>query len=484
MGLLDKVELNTQTATPSVTTAASTTTASTVTNPLFVKDVKKDENMGLTVEKTTQKTGESIDERLNRFYTKYKDATPEEKEKFLDKYITQYYSEIKGKSRSEQIQIQLADYKKLIANTKKGDSYEMLAKRINILEKENQISAAKNLTVEQKDLELRRRGEIGISKTIHNCDKGNQVELTKLVVDSKNEEAIKIGALNASKLAVETQKTAVKIYANAYADKDGNVDKKYVKTQNEINKALIDQYAKFAKENQVEIHKTMSSSKLSETVEYAAANIYQLDKSNQAEALQITKDTGNEEAAKKAEEGIKQAEEKEKAKEAQEAKEAKDAKDAEAKEKTASESKETSKKDIRTQIQEIEKSNSINKTAEIEIIFKKASPAQILTILEQNPSMAAIKAALENPSSEVLSKIISLTGDMADKDQREIMEKINGAYSFNVIASKMNLFSAKTQNIFIKEFADKGHLKSINKMFLLPIAKDTYDKMTKTTKTA
>lgn len=464
MGLLDTVKINTQTATPSVTTAASTTTASTVTNPLpLVKDTKKDENMGLTVEKTTQKPGESIDERLSRFYTKYKDATPEEKEKFLDKYITQYYSEIKGKSRSEQIQIQLADYKKLIANTKKGDSYEMLAKRINILEKENQVSAAKNLTIEQSNLELKKRGEIGIAKTIQNCDKGNQVELTKLVVDSKNAQAINIGASHASELDVKNQTPAVNLYKTADISKEEKI---------QLGETLINQYNKFDITNQVEIHRAMSDKNYWDiaTIRYAASNICKLDESNRADALTITEATGDEKAIDAAEEAL------------QEAETAQDTQDTNTKEQTISEATDkAATKDLSSKLKEIETSNSISKEAQIKELVKHATPGQLETLLsQQNPSMDLINAALEqNPTSNVLLKIISLTGNMADKEQKELVEKINNVYSANVITSKMSLFSAKTQNIFIKECTDKSNLKTINRMFLSASAKSTYDELMK-----
>lgn len=490
MGLLEVNSINnTKTVT---STVATSSTASTVTNPLpLVNDTKKDENKGLTIEKTTQKTGESIDERLSRFYTKYKDATPEEKEKFLDKYITQYYSEIKGKSRSEQIQIQLADYKKLIANTKKGDSYEMLAKRINILEKENQVSAAKNLTVEQSNLELRKRGEIGVAKTIQNCDKGNQVELTKLVVDSKNEEAIKIGASHASELDVKNQTPAVQIYQKA------NIS---AEAQKVVDHNIIDQYAKFAKENQLDIHQTMSDSKLTETVKYAASNIYHFDKTNQAAAVKITANTGNEAATKAAAEQYAKYDKsvleeirsiinstncdsaKEALTEAEEAEAVKEAQETSTKEQTISETTDkAATKDLSSKLKEIETSNSISKEAQIKELVKHATPGQLETLLsQQNPSMDLINAALEqNPTSNVLLKIISLTGNMADKEQKELVEKINNVYSANVITSKMSLFSAKTQNIFIKECADKSNLKTINRMFLSASAKSTYDELMK-----
>lgn len=72
------------------------------------------------------------------------------------------------------------------------------------------------------------------------------------------------------------------------------------KSKKEISKILIDQYPKYAKENQLEIYKITYNSKFQEIKEYAASNIYKLDKDNQVGAFQYTIDSGNEGAIKAA----------------------------------------------------------------------------------------------------------------------------------------------------------------------------------------
>ncbi len=251
----------------------------------LVSTQSSNENKGLEVE--FKKTGESVGERLTRYYKKYENASREEKEELLEKYITGHYATLKDKPRSEQIKIQIADFKKLLSNTKDGDDYEMLASRINILEKENQVLAAKSATTEQTSTELKARGEIGVARAAHKCDADNQPELTQIVANSKNEKAIKIGASHAWETADKNQALIVSMYQGLDMPEE---------FQKDIDKTLIDQYGKYAKEAEVRIHKIMSNSQFSETVEYAASNIWKFDKENQAPAVQITAETGNEKA--------------------------------------------------------------------------------------------------------------------------------------------------------------------------------------------
>lgn len=236
-----------------------------------------------------KKTGESFNEKMSRYYTKYKNATPEEQEKLEKKYISQHYSSLKDKPREEQIRIQLADYKKLLSNTTDPEVRERLVIRIQDLEQENQIVAAKSATVEEKDLELKRHGEIGVAKSLHNYHKDNQIEATKIVVESKNVDAIFAGSTHASELDKDNQVEAVDIYKTADISKEEKL---------ELGERLVDQYKKFDIANQTDIHKIMSDKNYwdEKTIVYAATNIYQLDKTNQAQAVQITSDTKIEDA--------------------------------------------------------------------------------------------------------------------------------------------------------------------------------------------
>lgn len=258
-----------------------------VTNPIASTQPSVDTNIAF------KKTGESFDEKMSRYYSKYKNASPEEQEKLEKKYITQHYASLEGKSRAEQIRIQLADFKKMLSNTRDPQVRERLVIRIQDLEKENQILAAQNATVEEKDAELKKSGEMGVAKSLHNYHKDNQVEATKIVVGSKNEDAILEGSTHASELDKDNQIGAVDIYKTADISKEAKL---------ELGERLVDQYKKFDVDNQTDIHKIMSDKKYwdEKTVVYAASNIYQLDKTNQAQAVQITSDTKIEAAIKAA----------------------------------------------------------------------------------------------------------------------------------------------------------------------------------------
>lgn len=241
------------------------------------------------------KTGESIDERLTRYYSKYKDAkTKEEKEAFLKRYLEGSYA-ASGKSRAEQIKIQLADFKKLLSNTQDPDSYEMLAKQIYILESENQVSAAKSAVNEQEDKVLKEKGAIGVAQSVHLCATENQTELTSVVIGSGSQEAMVIGAGHASDCDTTQQQSVVSLYHDAYKDiqpKDEKEKAEIEKLQVELDKTLVDQYGKYAKENELAIHKTISTSAYEETIKYAASNIFKFDKENQLQASEITINTG------------------------------------------------------------------------------------------------------------------------------------------------------------------------------------------------
>lgn len=414
------------------------------------------------------KTGESVDERLTRYYTKYKNATPEEKEKFLDKYITQSYSEIKGKTKEQQIQIQLTDYKKLLSNTVDPNSYEMLAKRINILEKENQVGAAKYATIEQTNLDLRHRGEIGVAKTIQNCDDSNQIDLTKLIVASKNAEAINIGASHASELAKVNQVGAVDIYKTADIAKEDKI---------KLSQTIIDQYPKFDVKNQIDIHTIMSDKNFwdDKTLVYAAANIYQMDKTNQAQGVQVTANTKNEaamnaaaanyskyDASARAEiksiiynsdcESAKQT----LAKAEEETKEA-EQEDSDKTEETSSEEKSSSsnnKSDTKSQTEQITKaiqSKAPNAMVNTKNLIKNAPDnvkINLLTTLTGSDLKNLIKILVqENPSMEVFSKAMALSSKLSPADQKEIMECTKNTSMIKLISPETLGYTA--QNNFL-----------------------------------
>lgn len=443
------------------------------------------------------KTGESVDERLSRYYSKYKDATPEEKEKLLDKYITQSYSAMKGKSKEEQIQIQLADYKKLLYNTREGNSYEMMAKRINILEKDNQIEAAKAATLEQQDLELRKRGEIGVAKTIQNCDKGNQIELTQLVVDSKNAEAINIGASHASELNKTNQVGAVDIYKTADIPKEAKM---------ELGKTIIDQYAKFDVANQVEIHKTMSDKDYwdKKTIVYAASNIYQMDKTNQAQGVQVTFNTKIEEAAnaaaanyskydtsaraeiktiinnsdcESAKETLSKAEQE--TKEAEQEQESKETEEEAVDKKSNSSDSKSDKVDKTNQITKAIQSKDPNAIENVRNLIKNVPDnikMNLLTTLQGNDLKNFIIILIqENPSMDVLSKAMELSTKLSPEDQKDIMGSMKNTSLIKLISPETLGYTAQVNFLNL----NKDNLGIIKENKLCSVLREKYFKLKK-----
>jgi hypothetical protein len=482
--------------------AATPVKLNSVGNVPLVASVPADENMGLGVEKTTTatapikkagteaattKTGESIEERLTRFYgKKYTNGTPEEKQKLLEKYITEYLA-----SPDMKKDIQLKDFTKLMANTKDGKGREMLTEAIHVLKSENQVTAAKKATVEETSPELRRHGEIGLARGIHKCDKRNQRELTHIVVDSKNEEAIQIGASHAAELDAKNQVEAVNIYKTADISEAAKI---------ELGKTLIGQYGDFAKENQVAIHTSMSDQNYWDTkvIEFAASNIYNFDRANQQQAIQITINTNNEAAINCAAAKINyydksvQAEAKtvlastpyesvkETLKTAPPAPTSTST-EAVAQKATTTTTQETFQKaNSSEKMKMISAMNTSEKAGYMKEMIKYASNSEKLALLSSSPNISVINLLLDsNPSLEVLSKITSLIGQVQDKDKNALMQKLGNSYSSTILASKAPTLDSNMQKIFLQKMAEKGDLGLVNQDNLSSGAKDVYKDLVK-----
>lgn len=453
---------------------------SEVTNPITATQPAVDTNIAF------KKTGESFDEKMSRYYTKYKNASPEEQEKLEKKYITQHYASLKDKSRAEQIRIQLADFKKMLANTRDPQVRERLVIRIQDLEKENQILAAQTATVEEKDAELKKSGEMGVAKSLHNYHKDNQVEATKIVVESKNKDAILEGSMHASELDKDNQVEAVDIYKTADISKEAKL---------ELGERLVDQYKDFDVANQTDIHKIMSDKNYwdEKTVVYAASNIYQLDKSNQAQAVQITSDTKIEAAIKVAADNYQYYD-----KDAQGNiksiiynSDCDSAKVALNNNNTSNEN--TVKNDssyVATPVSikeetaldkfnELAKSGTAFKPKELEEILNNASESDKSKILKNcSGDPAVIKALLaSNPSKDLMDEILIYLNEanLTDKDQTELMTIVGKSGAFKGANSKLSMMNPQFQQQYIAQLSAE-ELRDVNKDELSAIAKDTYGK--------
>ncbi len=461
-----------------------------VTNPIASTQPALDTTV------TPKKTGESFDEKMSRYYTKYKNASSEEQEKLEKKYITQHYASLKDKSRAEQIRIQLADFKKMLANTRDPQVRERLVIRIQDLEQENQILAAKTATVDENDAELKKSGEIGVAKSLHNYHKDNQIDATKIVVESKNEEAILTSSMNASELHKDNQVGAVDIYKTADISK---------KAKLELGERLVDQYKSFDVANQTDIHKIMSDKNYwnEDTIVYAASNIYQFDKTNQAQAVQITSDTKIESAINAAAQNYNMYDESARSEiksviynsDCDSAKGylKDEINDADTEPLYRDETKEDSntypvdecnyasesKLSTSDEIDAILTSSGLLKQEQVEKALSNASDAKKLAILKRcSGDIDVIKALLaSNPSTDLMDEILTYLNEanLNDKDQNELMGIVTKSGVFKGANSKLSLMNPQFQQAYISRLAPE-ELSDIKEGDLSAIAKDTYTK--------
>lgn len=449
--------------------------------PFANSDTTANKNTGLQVEKTTAqneekplvKTGETVDERLTRYYgPSYSNANREDKEKFLKKYITGHFETLKDKTRSEKLQIQLTDYKKLLSNTQNGDDYEMMAKEISILEKENQVSAAKSAIKDARTSELRHRAEIGTARAVHECDKGNQRPLTDIVVQSGNEEAQKIAAGLVSKLSRENQDYAHKAYF-----KLGKI---------EIQKILTQQLGKYDKDVQQSIYKRTMTSKYQEVLEFAAKNIYTLHKDNQIAATRMTVATKNEGAIRAAASNAYLCDKSNQAQikstlvssgyesVKQTLKEAEAKQSTPVAQSTTSPKAQTSNSSVAEEIKKM--INSPNKTALNRAVQKLSNPQKIalMSSLSSTELLSVLDAILaDNPSSEVISKAMELIGGLDYKNKEKYTQQLRKTSAFNIMIERINSIDPSLQVLLIK-FVE--NLNTIDRTKLSPNAQAAYDK--------
>lgn len=167
------------------------------------------------------------------------------------------------------------------------------------------VGAFKYLNVDDKEIAKLQAKSIRLTadkKAVNKYTAQTQVvtDMTKYGIDGQNASVdvtstsefddIKLqGSTKVSQLDKTIQAPSVKKYM------DGSLTSS-LEVQKQIGFNLVDQYGQYAKEAELDIHKIISSSSISEIVERAASNIYKFDKDNQAGAVQITVDTKNEKA--------------------------------------------------------------------------------------------------------------------------------------------------------------------------------------------
>lgn len=434
----------------------------------------KDNDTSKDIPTLKKKTGDSVDERMKKYFSKeYKNAkTPEDRQKLIGKYFKVHYGNIKNMSHIDKVKMQLADYKKMLANTTDPESAKNLSASIDALSAEIQGSAGRASTVEQTSPILRASGEVGVAMCAHKCDKRNQKALTEIVAKSKNVEAILIASVHTSQLDKANQLDAVQAYQNT-----GICDE----AQKLVNINTIDQYKSFAKENQVAIHEIMSSSKFSETVEYAAKNIYQFDKSNQAAAVQITANTGNERAItaasaqwakydKTAQSEIKTIISNTNCNEAKIT--LVSAELAEKNKATASSSTVTSSSST---ISSSEQNSTDAKIQKIETLIKTSQKPSVIAREVSNLSKNEILTLLQRcPNADVIKAVLSTNSSM------DILAKIDESYikeiGYKNVLPYLCFLGANAQTYVVNECIQNGALGDINRSYLADDVKTIYDK--------
>lgn len=490
----------TQDVIPFVTNPAQTPAVkSVVSNNLPLVTKKIDNNIGTSVERSSvspkpqtdndvpfKKTGESAPERMDRFYAgRYSKANEDEKMKYIGKYATEYLKRLPGKTEEEKSQLLCDDLKKMLYNTRNIEDKKILIKAIKYFGKEDQFNAAK-IAMFSGDDEQNDIGQVTVAGEIQNYDESVQIGTSQLVADTKNVKAIIIAASHTPELASKNQTPAVAIYEKADVSDKSKV---------EIDKTIIDRFGKYAKENQTDIYKIMSDSKFSEIVEYAASNIWHLDKDNQKSAVQITIETGNEKAInasaaqfakydKDVQTDIKSEFEntnydsaKKTLAEAEAKAEAEKIAEAQSKEaieneqnSTASNAKATTKIDAVVEIIQNKDTNALKDSV------KKMSDTDKEKLLNLYPNnVDIISSILESSSGMLCLKAMDALSKLDERTQRTIVQSLNKNHS-NVISKDIALYSSNVQKVFIED-TKTSDLGSINRNMLSSLAKAKYDEL-------
>lgn len=458
----------------------------------IVNNTKKEETMGLGIEKTAQKvqTGESeqskadekrkesLNQFFGRYYSKFEKSSDEQKVK----YMKQYFNSLDEKKQAQ-------EFERLRQRGYDTTEIEHLAETISALKTKN-ILKAQNDVMNNGTAELNKAGRRGVAKTMQEYDPTVRQQAVKNLVQTGDKEAILIGSSHASEFGKENETAVVGIY-QSIDDKD-------------VNKILIDQYEKYAKENQVDIHKIMSGSKLSETVEYAASNIYKFDKSNQVAATKVTIATGNEAAinAAAAQYGKYDKSVQSEVSSTLSSSGYASVNNTLAKsvaENTSGNSYNSSSSNFQTtesstpkqsnstdssysekvnEVKKILSSNDPNYQSKLEDAIKDFTPAQIINLLSSiSPDrlLSVIKIIYQNnPSPEVTNSIENMIsqGRFDPKTTKELIAMIGDNSASTKIFASQPLFSSNAA--FVEYIAEKGDLGLINKNNLSGLAKIKY----------
>lgn len=365
------------------------------------------------------KAGRGLDQALTAFYgDKYTKASEEDKEKLIVKYFDWLSKEQKDNKIS-----QLDQFKLYRDRCKDPEEYRRLSSVIDKMEARYQLSAARGVVLEGTDRQ-RDVGTRAVAGDIQNYDRSVQVGATQLVAHSGNQEANRIGASHASELASENQVKAVSLYENATINSKDPAEIKTFKTG--IDKILINQYGNYAQENQLAIHKIMSSSQYSETVQYAAQNIGQFqDKNIREEAYQITVSTGDQEAIKYGQASKEAADNEDDAEETQDSECPEDNDTPNCKQAEQERTNEESDNNLTTieKIEDFSKalSSATNSISQGEIV-KNTSDGVKIFLAQTTSSVSVLEALLSNaPSRELFNAALDNLSSLPDDPDKKAL---------------------------------------------------------------
>lgn len=478
------------TETPSATKAVLSQTG----NVPLVNNVQ-DDMSGLKVEtsqpqaKEFVKTGESFGERMDRFYPKAKKDTFEQKRDLASQYFQGYHMNIKDMPKEKRVALQISDYKKLLGNTQDTEYREVLSSMISKLEKENQVKGAKAATTEGLTEEANAAGARGVARAIHECDVENQVELTQIVVETKDKKANMIAADNSHKTDKTVQNKTHEILFNT--------------NDEDVQNTLVSHQGDYHKDVQKDIYKRTMTSEYQSVLENAASNIYKLHKDNQQAANQMTIDTDNEGAIKAAasqldkchvdnQKAMKEAlantkYESVKEEIAKQEQKAQEAKAESAKRQAETKSYEQQKADFvanfkaaspEQKVKLLASLNANQRSQAIQQIIRESQPEELRLLMLGGLKPYIMDYLQTNSSPEIMSKFSDIVGSMSDQDKNDFAKIYIGNSSKATLGAKVSM-AGGLQGAFVSQVIQNGDAQYINKNYLSASAKADFMKLTR-----
>lgn len=227
------------------------------------------------------KDGESIEERLQRFYpTAYENAkTPEDKAKLLKKYFEGYYSGLDSSDRKK-LEIQAEDFFKLLKNSDRNSEMgAILSKTVNSLYAENRISALVAALDTAKSEEEKKAIFDG---TLDGLSENNDVpDIQKEMVQVINDEAKESNAIK--EVSVKIAEKSVECGENATFMAE-------IAVKNEVAEAtqiVINNFGNYKVEDEQHLAATVVEHMPDEkTAKIFGESLNKLDKSNQVAVVE------------------------------------------------------------------------------------------------------------------------------------------------------------------------------------------------------